>query len=184
MATFLGGLDMRAVLAPFDEMHLPRIVQLINKTNQWNLTTRRHTEPQVRAMMADENCHTAYVKLRDRFGDSGLIAVWIAFRQDDEPALRIDTWLMSCRVIGRGVERLLLQHAVDVARAHGLQRIIGEYLPTPKNVLVKDLYASLGFAQSDAQPDGSSTWSLAISQATRLPEPFIQLESAAEETRA
>ncbi len=139
---YLAQLDIRAQLAPFDEANLPRIVQLINKTNQFNLTTRRRSDAEVRALLA-AGAYTQAMRNRDRFGDNGLTGVLIALPQDG--ALRIDTWLMSCRVLGRRLDELMFAALLRYAADAGFAFIVGEYIPTAKNVQVADLYLRLGF---------------------------------------
>lgn len=140
---FLRDLDMTATIAPFDDVRLPRIVQLIGKTNQFNLTTRRHGLARVRELMAEPNAVHLYLELRDRFTDHGLVGVLIAMPRDS--ALEIDTWLLSCRVIGRRAEHAMLEQLARRAGEAGFSRLRGTYSPTPKNGVVRDLYPSLGF---------------------------------------
>jgi FkbH-like protein len=146
-AAYLADLKQVAVLKPYEELHLGRITQLINRSNQFNLTTRRQSRTEVEAEMKDPNRITAYVRLKDRFGDNGLISVFSSFMEGD--TLRIDQWLMSCRVFARGVEQLLFNTIVERAKARGVKTIYGVYLPTVKNVIVKDLYEKLGFEADD-----------------------------------
>lgn len=131
---YLSELQMVISFAPFDAMGRSRISQLINKSNQFNLTTRRYTEAQVAELEADPSTQTLQVSLRDRFGDSGMIAVLIARRSghQGEPALDIDTSLMSCRVLGRKVEEAMLRELALAARAASLRRIVGRYIPQGK----------------------------------------------------
>lgn len=144
--SFLRELAMELHAAPFDPANLPRIVQLINKTNQFNLTTRRYTEDQVRALMADPAVLTWYFRLSDRFGDNGIISIVIGRTAGNDAAvLELDTWLMSCRVIGRRVEQAVLAVVAEAARQRGLQALHGRYLPTAKNGLVREHYPRLGF---------------------------------------
>jgi FkbH-like protein len=166
--TFLRSLAMRAWIGPIGEMEMDRSVQLIGKSNQFNLTTRRHTAADVHGMLASPDWITRVVKLSDRFGDNGLIGVLLA--QVRGSALAIDTWLMSCRVLKRGVEQFLLNHLVEIARERDLDRITGEYIPTAKNVLVKNHYAGLGFMQTGCSEDGRTSWQLAV-DGTWLPLP-------------
>ncbi len=149
-----------------DGVSLERTTQLINKSNQFNLTTRRRTAAELLALVADPQWFTWTVSLRDRFGDNGLISVLLAKREDD--ALVIDTWLMSCRVLKRGVETLLHNYLCRWARQHGLHRIRGEYIATAKNGIVKDHYVGLGFFRIEDIPGpcGSSS-----SPTTGLPRP-------------
>jgi FkbH-like protein len=157
--SYLRALDMVLDHAPFNAIELPRITQLINKTNQFNLTTRRYSEPAVAKMMNDPLVVGRRFRLTDRFGDNGLISVIIGFLDGEE--LVIDTWLMSCRVLGRGVEQAALNVIVEAARAVGVSRIVGDYVPSDRNGMVKSLYADLGFTASSGIGE-ASRWSLEI----------------------
>ena len=157
---FLRSLQTRGWIGPVGEIELDRTVQLIGKSNQFNLTTLRHSAADIQRMLASPEWVTRVVKLTDRFGDNGLISVLLA-RQDGD-ALAIDTWLMSCRVLKRGVEALLLNSLVAAARECGLRRLTGEYIPTAKNVLAKHHYSNLGFEQFHAGEDGRTQWQLVI----------------------
>ncbi|HSK18470.1 MAG TPA: HAD-IIIC family phosphatase [Longimicrobiales bacterium] len=154
---FLRSLEQRAVIASFDDRFVDRIAQLTNKTNQFNLTTRRLGRADLAAMIDSTDFVTAYVRLADRFGDNGLISVFAARRTGVD--LWIDLWLMSCRVFNRGVEYLLMNHVVERARERGIQRLHGIYIPTAKNGIVRDLYPSLGF-QPCGSTDGGDHWLL------------------------
>lgn len=160
LAGFLKMLDMTARIAAVEPATLERSFQLIQRSNQFNLTTRRHSSADVRAMMVDPSWLTRTVSLRDRFGDNGLISVLLAKVEGEE--LRIDTWLMSCRVLKRGVEQALLAHVVAAARERGLKAVKGEYVPTAKNALVRDHYATLGFRPVAAEDSGRTAWILPI----------------------
>jgi len=138
---YLAQLEIKAELAAFDEVTLPRIVQLIQKTNQFNLTTRRRTDAEVRALMA-AGAFTLAMRASDRFGDSGLTGVLIAAREGE--CLRVDTWLMSCRVLGRRLDEVMFAAVVRYAEANGYRHIVGEYIATAKNGQVADLYLRLG----------------------------------------
>ena len=122
----------------------PSTRQLINKTNQFNLTTRRYTEANVATMEADDSVFTLQVRLEDKFGDLGMIGAVIC-RTAGADTWEIDTWLMSCRVLGRRVEEAVLAQIVMAARRRGIKRLLGTYLPTAKNAMVSDHYAKLGF---------------------------------------
>jgi FkbH-like protein len=159
----LASLDMVAQASPFDEVGRARIAQLINKTNQFNLTTRRRTEAEVAALERDPAVQTLQVRLKDRFGDNGMISVVICL--PDQDAWQIDTWLMSCRVLNRGVEQAVLNVLVDQARQRGVTRLVGRYLPTPKNALVQDHYRALGFTPRTS-PDGTAEWVLELADHT------------------
>jgi FkbH-like protein len=156
---YLRSLNQRAVIAPFEERFLDRITQLTNKTNQFNLTTRRLSRSRLAEMMTSDSWLTAYVRLSDRFGDNGLISVLAARSEGTD--LWIDLWLMSCRVFNRGVERHLCNHVVAAARADGYRRIHGLYIPTAKNGIVKELYTELGFEPLEPL-DGNGHWVLDV----------------------
>lgn len=138
---YLAQLDIKVQMAPFDEVNLPRIVQLINKTNQFNLTTRRRGDAEVRALLA-AGAYTQAMRASDRFGDSGLTGVLIAIPEGG--GLRVDTWLMSCRVLGRRLEEAMFGALVRYAAENGYTHITGEYIPTAKNSQVADLYIRMG----------------------------------------
>jgi FkbH-like protein len=154
MQSYLRALEMRLIWSRFDRVSLQRVVQLINKTNQFNLTTRRHSDLDVLAIMADEKSFGLHLRLTDRFGDNGIIAVVIG-RMLTPGDVTIDTWLMSCRVLGRGVERTTLNLVAAQAKALGADRLIGEYVPTKKNAMVRNLYVELGFTPVEPASDGS-----------------------------
>jgi len=150
--SYLRGLEMRLLWRRFDRVGLQRIVQLINKSNQFNLTTRRHTEADVLAVMDDPDAFGLQLRLLDRFGDNGVVAVAIGRRHGDDVA--IDTWLMSCRVLGRQVEAATLTLIAAEARRLGARRLVGEYVPTQKNGMVRDHYAKLGFTVVETDDPG------------------------------
>ncbi len=173
MEGYLRALEMRMVWNRFDSVGQARVVQLINKTNQFNLTTRRHQDADIEAVMADQQAFGLQIRLLDRFGDNGIIAIVIG-RVSEPGTVVIDTWLMSCRVLGRGVERTTLNLVAAQALALGATRLVGEYVPTKKNGMVRDHYAKLGFAPLAAAPDGSSSAVLELGGFT--PEPtFIHV---------
>ena len=162
MAGYLSSLDMTLVCIPFDLVGLQRIVQLINKTNQFNLTTRRYGEAEVRHLMEDPKAVTMQIRLTDKLGDNGMISVVIG-RVDPENFLVIDTWLMSCRVLGRQVEQATMNVIANAALRRGLTRIKGEYVPTAKNGMVLEHYRKLGFRLTQDDPDGRTLWELDLS---------------------
>jgi FkbH-like protein len=157
---YLESLNMTITFQPFDEVGRARIAQLISKSNQFNLTTRRYSEAQVGEIEADPNCFTLQVRLVDTFGDNGMISVIICRR--DANTLVIDTWLMSCRVLGRRVEQAVLQELVAHARSLAIDRIVGTYRPTERNRLVEDHYARLGFTECESPTEGSTMWGLDV----------------------
>jgi FkbH-like protein len=154
---FLRSLEMRMAMGPARPASLPRIAQLTQKTNQFNLTTRRYSEQEVRALAADTSARVYEVAVRDRFGDNGLVGVAVARREG--PAWEIDSFLLSCRVIGRDVETAMLTRLADDARAAGATHLRGWFLPTRKNAPARDLYPSHGF-RGVAEEDGATRWEL------------------------
>lgn len=154
---FLRSLEMEVELAPFDATGRKRITQLINKTNQFNVTTRRYTEAQVAQFEASIDHHCLQVTVRDRFGDNGMVSVVICERAADE--WRVDSWLMSCRVLNRKIEQAICNELARVARTAGARRLVGEFLPTDRNGIVADLYSRLGF-EAAAQDGAGSRWIL------------------------
>ncbi len=161
LSGYLQALKMELVWSRFDEVSLPRIVQLINKTNQFNLTTQRYTGAQVADLLDDTNIVALQLRLLDAYGDNGVIGVVIG-RVVDGDALAIDSWLMSCRVLGRGIEEAALNLLAETAVQCRCTALMGVYRPTAKNGMVAQHYARLGFTQIDGQDGGESTWRLAL----------------------
>ncbi len=154
LPAYLRSLQMQLLWRRFDRVGLPRIVQLINKTNQFNLTTRRYTEADIVAIMADERAVGLQLRLLDRFGDNGVIAILIG-RMTGADALLIECWLMSCRVLGRAVEQASIGLLAAQARLLGAKRLIGEYRPSAKNGIVREHYQSLGFTPRGTDAAGA-----------------------------
>jgi FkbH-like protein len=163
---YLRGLQMQLIVHRFDALGIPRIAQLINKTNQFNLTTRRYTQEEVRAIAADGSFIPLQFRLLDRFGDNGTIAVLIGRRVGD--AVDIDIWLMSCRVLGREVEQACLNVMAAAAHAAGAARLTGQYRPTAKNAMVRDLYRRLGFTLLSDEA-GTTHWELLLDRWQPVP---------------
>jgi FkbH-like protein len=155
---YLCSLQMVATISSFDAIGRVRIVQLINKSNQFNLTTQRYSEAEVEAFETNPFKFCLRVRLVDRFGDNGMISVVIFDIGSDEWSC--DTWLMSCRVLGRRVEELVLATVASAASNAGAKRLVGTYIPTKKNALVAEHFAKLGFAKLSELADGASTWEL------------------------
>jgi len=145
-AEYLAGLEMTATAKPFDAFHYPRIAQLTQRSNQFNLRTIRYTEAQIEAL-ADSSDHiTRYYTLRDKFGDYGLVSVVVMDKQP-ENTLFISEWLMSCRVLKRGMEEFIINDLMAVAKQGGYVRVVGEYIKTAKNAMVADIYERMGFSR-------------------------------------
>jgi FkbH-like protein len=170
---YLASLDMVCTIGRVDPISRSRVTQLINKSNQFNLTTRRYAEREVEAMETDPRRHAIQVRLVDRFGDNGIIGVVIADRQGQ--AWDIDTWLMSCRVLGRRVPEAVLSHLVEAARADGASILSARYVPSAKNRMVAEHYRTLGFAYAGDGPGGETRWRLDLDafQAPALPMRII-----------
>lgn len=143
---YLEALQMRASAAAFDPFHYPRIAQLTQRSNQFNLRTVRYTEAEIETLAQDDSRIGLYFTLKDKFGDHGLISV-VVLEKQPEDTLFISEWLMSCRVLKRGMEEFIVDKILSVAAQQGFRRVVGEYIPTPKNAMVKDLYEQLGFAR-------------------------------------
>jgi FkbH-like protein len=163
MDDFLRGLNMSAVYGPFTAVDHARVVQLINKTNQFNTTTRRYASDEVSQIMDDPNSLTLQFRLVDRLGDNGLISTMILRpAPDDDDALEIENWIMSCRVFGRELEFEAMNVAVEAAKERGVRAFVAEYIPTAKNDVISKLYPGLGFTEVDraAPANGATRWRL------------------------
>jgi FkbH-like protein len=158
---YLASLDMTITFRPFDATGRARIVQLINKSNQYNLTTRRYTDPEVTEAENDPVVFTLQVRLADIFGDNGMISVVIC-QPAQAGVWEIDTWLMSCRVLGRKVEYMVLREILEHARSAGIRKLAGTYRPTDRNKLVVDHYARLGFTRVGEDESGLTRWELLV----------------------
>lgn len=143
---FMKNLEMEAIAAPFDSFNVPRIAQLTQRSNQFNLRTVRYTEGDVTALINSDKHNTMYVSLKDKFGNYGLISVLIMEKISSDE-LFIDTWIMSCRVLKRNVEQFVLNKLIKVCNDGGFKTLVGERLPTKKNVLVENHYSDLGFKE-------------------------------------
>jgi FkbH-like protein len=153
---FLASLEMTAEIAPFSSVYLERITQLINKTNQFNLTTRRYTSADIEVVARDLSFVTLYGRLADRFGDNGLVSVLIG-RVVNE-AVELDSWLMSCRVLSREMELAMFDALVEQCQARGIRRIVGVYIPSKKNSMVAGHYQNLGFAMIEGDSEIPQVW--------------------------
>jgi len=156
---FLLSLDMQAEIKPFSPVYLDRITQLTNKTNQFNLTTKRYTFAEIENMASSDAYITLYGKLSDKFGDNGLISIIIG--EIKEQTCHIDLWLMSCRVLKRGMEEAMLDALVHACQTSNIKTIIGYYYKTNKNSMVEDLFAKFGFSLQ-TQNGEDSIWELSI----------------------
>ena len=151
---------MTGEFGAFDAAHAPRITQLINKSNQFNLTTRRYSAAEIDALVGAPDYITLYGRLRDRFGDNGIVSVIIGHIEGD--TLDIALWVMSCRVLKRDMEKAMLDCLVHDALARGLRALRGHYYPTAKNLPVKDFYDTMGFTLQSADEQGDKEYLLPL----------------------
>lgn len=172
---YLKSLKMKAIIKDFEKIYVPRISQLSNKSNQFNLTTHRYTENEIEKIMLDDNYISIYGKLIDCFGDNGVVSVIIGEKKNKE--LHIDLWIMSCRVLKRDMEYAMLDQLVEKARHKGIEKIIGYYYPTKKNGMVKEFYKSLGFDLVSCDENGNSTWELSLKKSYKNKNKFIEVEN-------
>ncbi len=167
---FLAKLELEVDIGPPNELEIPRVAQLTQKTNQFNLTTRRYTEGDIRAFIASGKADVLALKVRDRIAEMGLVGVAIV-TYDDSAVAEIDSFLLSCRVIGRGVEDALLSELINkTVNAKGSRKVVAKYLPTAKNAQVKDFYTGHQFKVIAESPEGK-TWEHAVGP-TALPAPW------------
>lgn len=170
---FLKSLDMVAEIRSFMPVYLDRITQLINKTNQFNLTTKRYTLAEIESIAGNPAYITFYGRLQDKFGDNGLISIIIGFKKEKE--LHVDLWLMSCRVLKRGMESAMFNRLVEEAQKEGVATIYGYYYKTPKNAMVSDLYRDMGFECVSLSENGDSVWRYDITKSTEVKIHFIDV---------
>jgi FkbH-like protein len=175
---FLAQLQLRAWWSPVNSSNLARVTQLTNKTNQFNLTTRRYTEAQTQQLAGDPRCWTGAFHLADRMGEYGLIGLIFCRAGDSADEWEIDTWLMSCRVLGRQMEKYMFDRLVEAAQSRGVRSIVGVYRPTQKNRLVEDHYAQLGFERIAATPE-EVRYSLTVPHEAMTTATHIRNESEA-----
>ena len=174
---FLASLEMTAEIGPFVPVYLERITQLINKTNQFNLTTRRYTSAEVETVSKDPAFITLYGRLADRFGDNGLVSVLIGHIAGE--TVKLDLWLMSCRVLKRNLEFAMFDVLVEECQARGVREILGSYIPSKKNNMVAGHYAGLGFSRAGETPEGGELWRYEVPKGYEPPARHIQRKANA-----
>lgn len=178
---YLKSLGMKAVIKPFESLYMSRIAQLTNKSNQFNLTTKRCSQTDIENFAADKNYVTLYGKLEDKFGDNGVVSVVLGhFGKREKPhadskEFHIDLWLMSCRVLKRGMEDAMLDVLVSECKKHGIEKIYGYYYPTAKNKMVKDFYGRQGFEKSSEDGSGNSVWIMNVKSGYENRNTFIRI---------
>lgn len=144
---YLRSLEMVGEAKPFEAVRFARIAQLTQRSNQFNLRTVRYTEDEIGRIAADGGYLTLYYTLRDKYGDHGLVSV-VILKKISEEELFVDTWLMSCRVLKRGMEEFIVNKMIETAKVNGFKKVSSEYIPTAKNKMVKDIYKTFGFAET------------------------------------
>ncbi len=170
---YLCSLNMRAIIKPFEPVYLARIAQLTNKSNQFNLTTKRYTQAEIEEVSNNVNFITLYGKLEDRFGDNGVVSVCIG--RIDGDVCHMDLWLMSCRVLKRDMEYAMMDSLVSKCIVAGVVKIRGYYYPTSKNGMVKQFYETMGFSLVSESPEGT-VWSFDIEKSYTKQNKYIQVE--------
>lgn len=160
---YLKSLEMKGEIQSFIPMYMSRIAQLTNKSNQFNLTTKRYSQSDIEEVAADPNRITLYGKLGDKFGDNGVVSIVIG-RIDgaDKDELHMELWLMSCRVLKRDMEFAMMDELVEKAKNAGIKKLVGYYYPTAKNAMVKDFYGLQGFKKVSEDADGNTVWEFEI----------------------
>ena len=171
---YLDSLEMKGTIRPFEPVYMSRIAQLTNKSNQFNLTTRRYTQEEIERTAADSAFITRYGRLEDRFGDNGVVAISIGELKGD--ALELVLWLMSCRVLKRDMEFAMMDEMVAAARARGAKTIRGFYYPTAKNGMVRDFYKTQGFAKVSEDAQENAVWELDVSNGYEPRNRHIKIE--------
>lgn len=157
---YLKSLEMKGTIKTFEPIYMERIAQLSNKSNQFNLTTRRYTRAEIEEIADSDEYIDIYGKLEDKFGDNGVVSVVIGHKNGD--VLDMDLWIMSCRVLKRDMEFAMMDELVHKAKEAGIRTIRGYYYPTAKNKMVKDFYALMGFTLTGEDEEGNRTWEFVV----------------------
>lgn len=179
---YLKSLEMKGEIQSFIPMYMSRIAQLTNKSNQFNLTTKRYSQTQVEEIAADSNYVTLYGKLRDRFGDNGVVSVVIGkIGGECKDELHMELWLMSCRVLKRDMEFAMMDALAEKARSTGIKKIVGYYYPTAKNAMVKEFYALQGFTKVSEDEKGNTVWEFELSDDYQKKQDVVEVNLESDE---
>lgn len=171
---YLLSLEMNAVIKPFESIYMSRIAQLTNKSNQFNLTTKRYSQAEIEEAAADETRITLYGKLEDKFGDNGVVSVVIGRLENN--ICHMELWLMSCRVLKRDMEFAMMDTLVHQLKQKNITEIRGYYYPTAKNGMVKNFYELQGFSKIKEDTDGNAVWSYQIEENYKNKNNVIRVE--------
>lgn len=171
---YLKSLEMSGIIKAFEPIYMARIAQLTNKSNQFNLTTKRYTQAEIEQVASDDRFITLYGKLIDRFGDNGVVSVVIGHIA--KKVCYIDLWIMSCRVLKRDMEYAMMDQLVEQCKQAGVETIYGYYYPTAKNAMVKEFYAMQGFTKVKEDEEGNTEWQLDITKEYVTQNKVIKLE--------
>lgn len=172
---YLKSLEMKAVIQAFEPLYMARIAQLTNKSNQFNLTTKRYTQGEIEETASSPEYITLYGKLEDKFGDNGVVSVVIGHKKETE--LHMDLWIMSCRVLKRDMEYAMMDSLVKECQKSGITSIIGYYYPTAKNNMVRNFYALQGFTKTEEDEKGNTVWKCEIPADYKEKNRYISMES-------
>lgn len=173
---YLKSLEMKAEIRSFAPVYMARIVQLTNKSNQFNLTTKRYNQSDIEAIASDSGYITLYGRLEDKFGDNGVVSVLIGrISGMNKDELHMELWLMSCRVLKRNMEYAMMDELVEKAERAGIKKIVGYYYPTEKNAMVKDFYKLQGFSKIFEDESGNTVWEFEISENYRKKQNIIEI---------
>lgn len=160
---YLKSLEMKGEIQSFIPMYMSRIAQLTNKSNQFNLTTKRYSQSDIEEVAADSSRVTLYGRLEDKFGDNGVVSIVIGrIDGENKDELHIELWLMSCRVLKRDMEYAMMDELVEKAKASHIKKLVGYYYPTAKNAMVKEFYSLQGFNKVSEDEEGNTVWEFEI----------------------
>ena len=174
---YLLSLEMKAEIAPFSPVYMSRIAQLTNKSNQFNLTTKRMSTAELEELVGDASYITLYGKLEDKFGDNGVVSVVYGHTDEgDKSVFHIDLWLMSCRVLKRDMEKAMLDELIVRCERSGIRKVMGYYYPTAKNAMVKEFYAGQGFTKIREDDAGNTVWEYVIPENYEKQNKVISIE--------
>lgn len=170
---YLNSLEMVAEIEAFKPVYLDRIAQLTNKSNQFNLTTKRYTKSEIESVSDSDDYIDIYGKLADKFGDNGVVSVVIGHILGD--VLDIDLWIMSCRVLKRDMEYAMMDELVKRAKENGINEIVGHYYVTAKNSMVKDFYSTMGFEKKSEDSEGNTEWTFKVGNEYNIKNKYIKI---------